>query len=213
LFDVQTIDMRLPPLDDGISWPQLLTRYDVAGLYDSMALLKRAPIARAHTLTPLTSIAGKFGEKISVPATADGPIWAEIDVKLSPRGKLEELFYRPPGLLIEVQMAGENETYRLIAPIARAGFLLSPMLKTRGEFVSLASTAWREDLKSRVVRRIVISPVGFGKIANVDACFEPEIKIKFSRLEFSHQDLSGIPGWSKRLAPPDSASSDGTRSP
>ena len=87
------------------------------------------------------------------------------------------------------------------------------MLRTRGEFVSLASTAWREDFKPRVVRGIVISPVGFGKIANVDACFEPEIKIKFDRFEFPHQDLSGIPGWSKRLAPPDSASSYGTKSP
>ena len=93
LFDVQTIDMRLPPLDDGDFMAQLLTRYDVAGLYDSMALLEVGADRKSHTLTPLTSITGKLGETISVPATADGPIWAEIDVKLSLCGKLEELFY------------------------------------------------------------------------------------------------------------------------
>jgi hypothetical protein len=164
LFDIQTIDTRLPSLDDGISWPDLLTRYDVAGLYETSALLRRAPAPRAYSLTPLTMATARFDEAIPVPPNIAGAVWAEVEINLSPRGKLASLLYRPPGLLIDVRTEGGNETFRFIAPIARAGFLVSPLVTSRGEFISLASTAWKEDLKARSVRTIVISAMPFGKV-------------------------------------------------
>jgi hypothetical protein len=199
LFDVQTIDLRLPALDDGLSWPELLTRYDVVGMYDTMAVLKRAAVPRRYTLTPLPAPTGRLSESIAVPGSSDDLVWAEIDVKLSPRGRLAALLYRPPGLLIQVRTAGGIETYRFIAPIARAGFLLSPLVRTRGEFVSLASDRWREDLKSRTVKSISILPFGYWGERDAAAFFEPEFRIRLSRLKFDGEDLSRIPGWNKRL--------------
>jgi len=47
-FGVGTIDDRCAPQDDSLSWPELLTRYDITGMAGQYILMK---ISNAQTLS------------------------------------------------------------------------------------------------------------------------------------------------------------------
>src|SRR6266478_276982 len=51
LFDVWTIDGRYAAQDDSLSWPELLTRYDITGAADRYLLMKKSVTHRQYELT------------------------------------------------------------------------------------------------------------------------------------------------------------------
>ena len=64
LFDVWTIDGRFPTQDDSLSWPELLTRYDIKRVAGRYILMKKSVTPRHYELTPITETVAKFDEGI-----------------------------------------------------------------------------------------------------------------------------------------------------
>jgi hypothetical protein len=137
-FSIEPIDGRLPALDDGPSWPILLSRYDVAGLRGGMAILRRtspapSPIAEDRLQEGIFQL----GQSIALPTDAPW-IWARPDVEPTWLGRIASFVYKPPPLRIAFQFAdGHASDFRYIAAIGRAGFLAAPLVVTTRDFVAL----------------------------------------------------------------------------
>lgn len=139
LFQVATIDGRYPALDDGRSWPALTARYRPVGIRgDYVELRKRDAAAMTSIGGPVVDREVEFGEQIAVPP---GPVWAEIDVEPTVPGRLVAAAYKLPPLTLAVDYAdGSAREFRLIASIAKAGFLLSPTIEKATALLALQST-------------------------------------------------------------------------
>jgi len=55
-------------------------------------------------------------------------------------GQIAKILYKPTPLTITANLAdGQSKTYRFIPSMARAGFVISPLIKTTTDFVHLAT--------------------------------------------------------------------------
>jgi hypothetical protein len=72
LFDVSTIDGRFAAQDDGLSWPELFTRYDITAAADRYLLMKKSVTPRQYKLTPIGEALAKFDEGIEIPSMSGG---------------------------------------------------------------------------------------------------------------------------------------------
>lgn len=144
LFRVRAIDGRLPSLEDGASWPILLTRYSVAGVNlgsasNSLILLRpRNAEAALPEYKVLSAGAWRLGDSLKVPPS-DLPIYAEITFTPTVLGRLWRVLFRAPAIWIKPGLRdGSNRTLRLIPGMASSRFLLSPLIESTEDFVILA---------------------------------------------------------------------------
>jgi len=133
------LDSRLPSLEDGLSWPAILDNYTVAGTDNDWIYLTRKapPIKTVSRYTPLGKVAASLGEEVPVPA-ATGPVFVEVDAKLSIFGKMMAVLYKPSSLNLRVTMRnGQRSVYRVNANMMETGFVLSPLVTTNEGFLEL----------------------------------------------------------------------------
>jgi hypothetical protein len=193
-FVIQPMDFRFPPLEDGLSWPELLTHYDIKGISDEYLYLSRSPAPRKYELQLLQETNVTLGTTFSLPVT-NGPVWAKIEVSKTLPGDVFSLFYKPTTLLAEMKLADQSEKYyRLIPGMAKAGFLLSPNVINNKSFLSLA-----QGNKTVLAPEVVVSMTIVESDESVPAfCYQRQAKIRLYRLEFPAQKInfqaSGISG-------------------
>jgi hypothetical protein len=184
LFTVQTIDGRFPALDDGLSWPELLTRYDCKGAADKSGkflLFTRSPMPRKFELAPLQNFSARFGESVTLPTMTSDPIWVEIEIKKTFAGKVLATFYKPPTLRIVVMLKNRaQKNFRLIPGLAAGGFLLSPLVADTKSFAALADGRWRKDLAGAEVVSVVISA---DTKSGSTICYQSPMAIRFYELK------------------------------
>ena len=189
LFAIQPINDRFPSLDDGRSWPELLTLYDLKGASDdkgTFLLLSRATAAREFHLTPLQNTSARFGEPVTLPAATNGPVWVEIEIKKSLAGTVVSTLYKPPVLMLTVSLQDHAQCrFRLVPGMAGSGFLLSPLIADTRSFAALASTG-RQDLAGLEVVSMTISA---GTESGSTRCYQSPMAVRFYRLDFPRQDF------------------------
>jgi hypothetical protein len=142
-FRVEPIDARVPALEDGLSWPLLLSLYEPAAYDDDtkMAWLRRAPAVTEPPVPgrPLVSGEQTLGAIVALPATQDA-LWARIDVRRSRVGLLAALLWQAPPLALHLRFAdGTARSFHFIAGMGKAGFLLSPLAVSTLDFLRLRS--------------------------------------------------------------------------
>lgn len=155
-FKFETIDNRYPTLDDGMSWPVFFSRYSPYKYANEDYIL----LKKKEEWTPdpnRTSIIqehqGLFTDRFAVPVS-DDPVFAEIHIEKSLVGKLMALLFKLPELNLTVHsLGGRTIKKRIIAPVAAAGFIISPYVTTPEGFSLLfdanysggeSRTAWFE---------------------------------------------------------------------
>jgi len=186
LFAVAPIDGRYPSLDDGPSWPELLTRYDVADAAGGFLLLRRAHAPRVWSLEPLVATTGVLGEPIAVPPADGGPVWASIDVQPTALGRLAALLLKPPRVRIAVTARdGRRRDFVLVPAMARDGFLLSPLVEATPQWALLASRD--PPSPDADVTAVVVAPEWGGRRFHRAA-----VAVSLSRLRFPAEDVSRI---------------------
>ena len=188
LFAVQPLDGRFPSLDDGLSWPELLTLYDIKGTSDDRGtylLLSRSAVPREFRLTPLQNTSARFGEPAILPAATNGPVWVEIEIRKSPAGTVVSALYKPPLLMLIVSLQDHTQRrFRLVPGMARGGFLLSPLIADNRSFAALASTGLQELAGLEVVSMTLSADTGSGSTC----CYQSPMSVRFYRLDFPLQD-------------------------
>ena len=139
LFNIETVDGRHPALDDSLSWLEILARYRFAGVTRTFAIFQRSAAPRAVMLTPHAGLNFAEGEVIRLPAVRR-PLWARIDLRPTLLGRLAALFYKPPPVSIAIIHSGREERFRFVRGIGRGGFLISPLVRSAGDFILLNAT-------------------------------------------------------------------------
>jgi hypothetical protein len=190
LFAIQRIDNRFPALDDGLSWPELLTRYNVKGPVDAdgtYLLLSRAAPPREYRLTPLRDTPIRWGEPVTPPSATEGPVWVEIEIKKTLIGTVVTMLYKPPGLTLTVSQRDHSQhDFRLVPAMACGGFLLSPVIGDTRAFAELAGTGGQRDLAGRDVMSMTLSA---DTRSHSTICYQSPMVVRFYRLDFPRQNF------------------------
>lgn len=175
LFAIQPIDGRLPALDDALSWPELLARYEIVGTNGSFLRLKRSPVARTTRLTLVEESTFQMGTKYRLPPVDDNAVWVTIDVRPGVLGWMAATFYKPPQLKLILTFQDESaREFRLIPGMARSGFLLSPCVMETSDFATLMKGAAASLPAGKTVKAIAVTAdnasvggAGYGALVNV----------------------------------------------
>jgi hypothetical protein len=143
LLKIQTIDERMPMMDDPLVLSLLVHRYDYVTTEKGFQLWRRNPGPfDAAVLQPApqrTSEIG-LGESHSIADLGGQPVWLTVDVELSLLGKLRRFLYKPaPVRLAVTDTNGASRTFRLPLPIGRTGFVVSPMIEDPIGYILFAS--------------------------------------------------------------------------
>jgi hypothetical protein len=156
-FRLETIDGRLPALDDGSSWPVLRSRYEIVGVVGDYAHLSRRAHPEAVSMQPLAPAKIAFGEVLKLDDRTSS-IYAQLETPMTWFGRLLSLVYKPPAIHIHVTTSAvapdvdfEQRVFRLVPGEAASGFVLSPLITSNSDFV-----AWMRGSKGVEVRSIDI---------------------------------------------------------
>ncbi len=181
LFTLRTLDGRFPSLDDGRSWPEILTRYDVQGVTKDFVLLKKSATPREYHLAPLKDSLIRFAEPVALPTASNGPVWAELEINKTPLGSLITALYKPPTLVLAVSLRdGRRLYFRLVPGMACGGFLLSPLVNDNASFVALATHDGRSLTNAEVTSMTVFALTKPGSTA----CYQSPIRLHLYRLDY-----------------------------
>jgi hypothetical protein len=161
LFAARSIDSRFPAMDDGLSWPVLLSQYDIHSSSNGFLELRERKDPLQSLFTFMSEC--RLSPRTAYPVPADGLVWMSIDIPLSRFGRLLAGLYRPSVLGLRVRLAdGTIETFRLVPGCAKAGFLVSPAILGTADWASLHRHPDGSGLAHRrVVEFAVIGPPGF----------------------------------------------------
>lgn len=191
LFEIAPTDGRLPALEDGRAWPELLARYDYAASDGTRLLLKRAPVPRVFETMPVGDATLAFGDTVSVPAPDGGLLWARVDVEQTALGKLVSALWKLPQIELTVSLrGGEQHVFRLVPGMARSGFVLSPLVQDIKTFALLRATEGIRAVAAKDVIGMTFTVAGEASTASPSPYFEPSIRVRLSRLVYAKKSDS-----------------------
>jgi hypothetical protein len=172
---LDTIDYRLPALDDSLVTRYLYQHYSFLTNEAGFLLWRRnPPDPSLDAQTPLLSTTIAFGQTFRVPAHGEDPIWAAVDIRPSLLGRLRAFLYKAPLLNLKLTDDGNSEhIYRLIRDMARTGFLLHPYFDSNYAIERYE----RGNDPPRVASFSIELPSGQRKY------FQPDIRVRLSTLK------------------------------
>lgn len=174
LFAMSASDERFPSLDDGLSWPDLLTRYEPVAAMPEMLLLRRVPHPLSYDFAAQQLIHARLGDRVLLPDDRGALVWANIIVRPTIAGWLLAWIYKVPPITLTVDTAdSEHLGGRLIRRTAAAGFLLSPVVVGPIDFGAVAA-GHASTLAGRRAVAVTVSS---------DGPYEPDVTIVLRRLQ------------------------------
>lgn len=113
---------------------------------------------------------------IDVSKWQEMPLILYADIQLSPWGKIYSLLHRLPTVVLELKMQnGQQLGFRLIPDMAKAGFLLNPLLQTTQDIKTWYGQA-QQLPKVQQIRLSVLQE-------NDLMAFKPQIQIYIAKIE------------------------------
>lgn len=157
-FRVETIDWRLPSMDDGASWPILLSKYKPFSYEKDYLILKKT---KEENITPINFISENyymFGEKVKMPKINKGEIlYAKINISQTLFGKIGNAIYKPSEIYVLLELEdGSERQFRIIPNMLKTGLLISPLIENTDDFKLLYTNS--DSLSSKKVKTITIAP-------------------------------------------------------
>jgi len=180
LINADALDNRYPSTEDNLAWLSLLTNYQPAGFANEYLVLRKSVEPAPARFEKIVERSVAWDEPVEVPAGGQGAIWAAIDVGIAPLGHLIDFVLRPPEVDLNVQAAGVSDSYRLVIPLARSGFLLSPLVVDAGSFAGLYPGG---HAPGREVSRMALTTDAEGLW-----CYRPRIAVRLYRLTIGGSD-------------------------
>lgn len=135
-FSLQAIDNRLPSLEDGLSWMPLLNLYAPASAAHGNLVLVRST-EQVPAFTEISQHIERLGQAVDVPDSTEN-VYVTIDINPSLYGRLKSTLFKPSQLMMRVKLRnGDVKEYRVISGMMKTQFLLSPLIESTHEFMSL----------------------------------------------------------------------------
>lgn len=188
-----SIDHRHPASAEGSLWPLFFTQYEpVEEQPEGIVLAKRIiPIGKIES--EAVSIEGVVGQQIEVPEF-DAPLMMAVQIKPLLLGKILDILYRPPLTRLSVTYDdGTTMSYRLIPEMAKAGFLLSPLVNSPADYL-LVSTGQTKNPTLRHARSVKIT-MGWGH----QLAYDEKIQLDFTKLDAAKLSASNRNAFIDRL--------------
>jgi hypothetical protein len=165
-FNVEPFDGRLAAFEDGASWPELLSRYDIADDVAGFLRLDRRPVARGYSFSPFLRTTIHLGERLKIDNPDNAMLWAHLDLDQTIAGRIAGMLLKLPLLRLDVVLRdGTARSFRIMPAAAREGFLLSPVVDSRLDFAALGRADLATLMAAKQVDRMVISPQCFATSA------------------------------------------------
>lgn len=161
IFKVEPIDGRIPSIEDGASWPILMLNYRPTRMEnDFLFLQKNGNIHNIENQLKLKNGIHIFGESVNLPHVSQ-PIFVQFEIKPTIFGRIASIFFKPSQLQITLELNnGMKKQYRIIAGMAKSGFLISPLIENTSEFGMLYGK--NGFLDGKLVKSIAIAPLDGG---------------------------------------------------
>lgn len=187
LLKVESIDQRLPAMDDARVLLLLAHRYQFLRWEQGFTLWQRVPgpfdpaIAQPQALRT-TKLA--INRVLPIEDLAQQPLWLRINLSPSLLGQLRRFFYQLPPVRLSIEdTAGRPHEYTLPLPQGRSGFIVNPLIENQEDYWRFAGN--RSEKRTRSVTL---------KIAPEDAkYFAPEAQVEVSALAVSSIGANATP--------------------
>ncbi len=157
IFKVEPIDGRIPSLEDGVSWPVLMKNYQLSQQRNDFLFLKQKTIQNeTQTFTQSLLIeTHRFGDVVNVPNSTSF-LFVELEIKPTIWGRFVNALFKSSPLSMTLQLKnGTIKQYRILANMAKSGFLISPLIENTAEFALLFGE--KKHLDSKRVMSFVMS--------------------------------------------------------
>ncbi len=138
LFELKAeehVNDRFPSTDDGLSWPEIWSRYRLKAT-GHFLVYERRQDPLPFSFRPIRTTRAAFGDVVEIdPAVRT---WVKIDIRRTLLGNLVGALYKVPQIMINmVYDDGLPVSYQIVPALGRAGFLLSPTVTTTAEFAAI----------------------------------------------------------------------------
>jgi hypothetical protein len=140
IVDLESIDGRLPSLDDGESWPAMFDNYSFISFNGKFVLLHRKrQVQSMSSFTSIQTLTSKTGETVQLPNDA-GVLFAEVELKPTFVGRVATELFNPPQLEISIRLKnGSTKRYRVVSEMMSTGFIVSPLVTNTADFATVAA--------------------------------------------------------------------------
>jgi len=154
LFHLETIDGRLPAMDDALALQVVARDYEAVLAESGFLLLRRNP-REAATDEVVIERTLAFGETLDLSGLEGSCHVLELDVPASLLVRLRTLLESAPPLAMEIGLdSGRTAEVRIVPAMMRSGVVLDPFLGTQRDWI-----AWYTGQKlERPVRLKIIEP-------------------------------------------------------
>ena len=156
LLKIQTIDGRMPMMDDPEVWRLLPHRYDFVQIERGYQLWRRLPgrfDPAAAARQPLLSTELSVGQKLPLDTHKGQHLWARINLPQTLLGRLHTFLYKPPHVtLLLTDYDGNEVPFYLPLSQGRAGFILSPIIEDAVAYASFANSREGREVRSLALK-------------------------------------------------------------
>ena len=184
VFSVESIDNRLPSLEDALSWPVIWGRYELYGFSKRnwLHLKKRTEEASIITGSAIHEM-HQFGEAVRVPNSMDAT-FVKIIMKRSLFGALANILYKTSDLvLLTKSVTGTVSIHRFIPEMAESGFLISPLVETTVDFGQMYASGHL--LSDKKVVEFMICGTEGKSVTTRNSQWNSEIEVIFTEADMS----------------------------
>lgn len=153
---------RLPSTVEGPAWPALFARYHAVGRAGPFLRLDRLGTRRIVRSDPATTgpaVPARLGVPVEIPIDAGTIVWCTIVPEPTLAGRAIGAAYKRPHLEIILTTETGEHRYQLVPELARAGFVVSPLIETTTEFGVLMATGDASALPGKHARSLRVEAV------------------------------------------------------
>lgn len=120
-----------PMLYDGPSWPEIVAKYEPQSLQPGGLLLAKRVKPLTVSMQKVDEKTASVGEDVSLHPKQGKILFANVNIKMTPLGSIQKLFFRVYPPKIEV-VTGSGTKGPFIAPseIMKSGFIVSPFAQS-----------------------------------------------------------------------------------
>jgi hypothetical protein len=156
LFRIQTIDNRLPSIDDGVSWLAILEKYDLIKMKSGLLYFKKKKTYTKNHIIKYKTLKYKFNQPIINNFSNNEIIFAKIEINNNFLGDIYNFIYKPQEFYIEYYFQDKTiKKYRIIPNMLKNGVCIYPFVSNTESFLKLIDI---NSIKNKAVYSIKIIP-------------------------------------------------------
>jgi hypothetical protein len=147
LYSFKSVDGRYPAYDEPKTFACLLTNYHTAYTIDTTFVVLEPDTNVAYMpWQQISEVTATWGERVYLPRTGPGFLFAKVNVNYSITGKICNFFYKPPPLYITLTTVVDlTRQYRFVPAVARNGIFVSQFIQNTTDLASLFSGETRPE--------------------------------------------------------------------